>query len=187
MKRSLIIIFATCLTICSLKTLAQKETRKWGIGILFESGLPLGDASNTYNLTSGASLRFFYRAGPGFVTLSGGAVAYLPKNLFSALTDTTGTGLDNLKAGLQIPIKAGYKYIFKHHFFVMGEIGISSFRVYYKDDNDNVQSTNTSGCFTFAPSAGFQNRAFEIGIKYETFQVNGKSVSNIGIRSGFNF
>lgn len=186
MKKLFTIIFAGCL-LFSVKTFAQKETKKWSIGILSESGLPLGDAKNIYQITSGLSLRFSYHMGPGFVTLSGGAVAYIPKNLFSpsSLFDTAGT--TDFKIGLQIPVKVGYKFIFKHHFFVMAEIGSSSFRVYYNDGNGSVQSTKLSGGFTFAGSAGFQFSSYEIGFKYETVQVTGGSISNIGLRTGFNF
>jgi hypothetical protein len=130
------------------------------------------------------SLRFSYHAGPGFVTISAGAVAYIPKNLFSftSFLDTAGTGgSSDFKIGLQIPVKIGYKFIFKHDFFVMAEIGNSSFRIYYNDTNGNEQSTKLSGGFTFAGSAGFQFSAFEIGFKYETVSVTGGSVSNIGL------
>lgn len=191
MKKSLIIILVACLALCSQKTLAQKETKKWGIGFFPESGLTTGNATNTYNLTTGASLRFFYRAGPGFVTLAGGGVAYLPKNLSSILsgsTDTSGTLDIKYKAGVAIPVKVGYKYIFKHYFFVMGELGISTFHYYYTDADDNSQNITYKGCFTYAPTIGFQYHAFEIGIKYEVLQIKGGgSISNIGLRTGINF
>jgi hypothetical protein len=170
MKKLFTIIFAGCLLFSSIKTFAQKETKKWSIGILSESGLPLGDAKNIYQITTGLSLRFSYHAGPGFVTLSAGGVAYIPKNLFSpsGLFDSTGTS--DFKIGLQIPVKAGYKFIFNHHFFVMAEIGSSSLRVYYNDDNGHVQSNKLQGGFTVAGSAGFQFNSYEIGFKYETIQ-----------------
>ena len=187
MKKLFTIIFAACLLFSSIKTFAQKETKKWSIGILSEGGLPLGDAKNIYQATSGLSLRFSYHVGPGFVTLSGGAVAYIPKNLFSPsnLFDTSGTS--NFKIGLQIPIKVGYKFIFDHHFFVMAEVGNSIFRVYYDDGNDHVASTKLSGGFTFAAAAGVQFGSYELGIKYETISVTGGSISNIGLRTGVNF
>jgi hypothetical protein len=187
MKKLFTIIFAGSLLFSSIKTFAQKETKKWSIGILTESGLPLGDAKNIYQITSGLSLRFSYHVGPGFVTLSGGAVAYIPKNIFSpsSLFDTTGTS--DFKIGLQIPIKVGYKFIFDHHFFVMAEIGNSIFRVYYDDGSGHVASTKLPGGFTFAGSAGFQFGSYEIGFKYETIKVTGGSISNIGLRTGFNF
>ena len=187
MKKLLLIISIANLSLFSLKTLAQKETKKWSIGFLSEIGLPQGDVADTFKYSAGVSLRFSYHAGPGFATLSAGGVAYIPKNLLSGVFDTSSSSQNDLKVGLQIPIKAGYKFIFKHYFFVMAEIGISSYNYYYTDVNGNEQSTKYKGCFTFAPSAGFQYHALEIGIKYETFQVNGSSVSNIALRSGFNF
>jgi len=56
-----------------------------------------------------------------------------------------------------------------------------------KDTNGNEQFTKLSGGFTFDGSAGFQFSAYEIGFKYEPVNVTGGSISNIGIRSGFNF
>ena len=187
MKKLLTIICTINLSMLSLETIAQKETKKWSIGFLSEIGLSQGEIANTFKFSTGASLRFSYHAGPGFATLSAGGIAYIPKNLLSDVFDTSSSSLNKLKVGLQIPIKAGYKFIFKNHFFVMAEIGISSYNYYYTDAKGDGQSIKYKGCFTFAPSAGFQFNALEIGFKYETFQANGESVSNIALRSGFNF
>jgi hypothetical protein len=155
---------------------AQKETKNFSVGFGLEGGLPTGDANQAYHFTGGVTIRLSYHAGPGFVTLTSGVVGFLPK---------TGQG-DATKASLQIPIKAGYKYIFHKPFFIMGEVGYSSFKVYYKDVNGDLAST-TSGGFTYAPSIGVNFNAFEAAIKYEATSLSGGTVSEVALRLGFNF
>jgi hypothetical protein len=198
MKQLLIIFFAGGLSLLATKSLAQKETKKWSFGILSEGGLPLGDAKASFKYTGGLSLRLSIHAGPGFLTLSAGTVLYAPKlTLPNFLTDSTINystfNVSKLRAGIGIPVKLGYKYIFGHHFFVMGEIGYSNFLYYYFDTSDQSHSLHSNG-LTYAASAGFQLNALEIGIKYETMQAKGdaasllgKNISNIALRTGFNF
>lgn len=170
------IIFVCLLILSSVTVKAQKEDKKLSVGFGLEGGLPLGTAKNSYDFTGGITIRLSYHAGPGFVTLTSGVVAWLPKS---------GAG-DATKASLQIPVKAGYKYVFHKPFFIMGELGYSSFKIYYKDVNGDLAST-TSGGFTFAPTVGVNFNAFEAGIKYEAMSLSGGSVSNISLRLGFNF
>jgi|SRR5450432_2181062 hypothetical protein len=178
MKR---INFPGAVLICALLSVcgsakAQKETKVFSAGFGLEAGTPLGDAKTAYHFTAGLSIRFSYHAGPGFITLSSGVFAYVPKS---------GEG-KSTKASLQIPIKAGYKYVFYKPFFVMGEIGYSSFRVYYAGIDNNLASNSTGG-FTFAPSIGVSFDAFEVGIKYESTSLSGGTLSTVGLRLGFNF
>jgi hypothetical protein len=90
------------------------------------------------------------------------------------------------KASLQIPIKAGYKYVIHKPFFAMGEIGYSSFRIYYGGTGNEVAS-NTYGGFNYATTLGVSFDPFEAGIKYESTSLSGGSLSNLSIRLGFNF
>jgi hypothetical protein len=165
-----------CLLLCgSFSASAQKDSAKFSVGFGLEAGVPTGVAKTAYNFTGGLTLRFSYHAGPGFLTLTTGAEGYVPKK---------GQG-KSTKASLQIPVKAGYKYIFSKPFFVMAELGYSSFRVYY-DNNGSVASTSSGG-FTYAPTIGVNFNAFEAGIKYEATSVSGGTISNLSIRLGFNF
>jgi hypothetical protein len=174
-KNQLAVIVASCIMALSFNTAkAQTEKKTFSVGFGLEAGKPLGDASNVYNSTVGITIRFSYHTGPGFLTFTSGAVAWLPK---SGLGKST-------KASLQIPVKAGYKYVFHKPFFVMGELGYSSFKVYGNNGNG---ASSTSGGFTYAPAAGVNYKAFEAAIKYEGTSVSGGSFSNIGIRLGFNF
>ncbi len=171
--------YAAVVLFCLLSSVAsivhaQSETKTFSVGFGLQGGIP--SSSTGYHFDGGLTVRLSYHAGPGFVTLSSGAVAWIPKSFEGSTT----------KASLQIPVLAGYKYVFAKPFFVMGEIGFSSFRVYYKDDNGDLAHSTFSG-FTYAPTVGVTFHAFEAGIRYESTSLNGGSASNIGLRIAFNF
>ena len=153
---------------------AQNEKKAFSVGLGLEGGIPA--SSTGYNFMGGLTVRFSLHEGPGFVTLSSGAVAWAPKS-FQGETP---------KASLQIPVLAGYKYIFAKPFFVMGEIGYSSFRVYYKDNDNNLASLSSGG-FTYAPTVGVTFNAFEAGLRYEGTSLSGGTMSAVMLRLAFNF
>jgi hypothetical protein len=168
-------LFCLLLSVCFTAN-SQKESEKFSAGFGFEAGLPVGTANTAYHFTGGLGVRLSYHAGPGFITLSSGAFAYVPKS---------GQG-KSTKASLQIPVKAGYKYIFHKPFFVMGEVGYSSFRIYYAGINNTLAHSSSSG-FTYAPTVGVNFNAFELGVKYEATSLTGGSLSTFGFRLAFNF
>jgi hypothetical protein len=157
----------------TMNTLAQKETKKFSAGFGIEAGLPTGPYSNLYSFAIGLTARFSYHVGPGFITLTGGAIGYDPKTVVG----------QKKKAGLQIPVTVGYKYIV-HHFFAMGEAGYGQFKSYF-GQNGELASTS-SGSFIAAPSVGVQFNAFEAGLKYAIDSRSGGG-GLFGIRVGFNF
>jgi hypothetical protein len=176
MKRVLLAAVSCALVLLSFQSNAQSAAKKWSIGFGFTGGIPLGSTKTAFNVNGGLDLRFAYKAGPGYATLSAGVNGFIPKSFAGKST----------KAGLQIPVKAGYKYVIVPHFFVMGELGFSSFRSYYDDANNKLVSSSSSG-FTYAPAVGTQFGAFELAIRYEGITVNGGTVSFVGLRLGFNF
>lgn len=171
MKKKMIFILLASL--CVVAANAQKETKKFSAGFGIEGGIPGGNLSTLYNTAIGLTVRCSWHAGPGFVTLTSGLLGYPPKKV---------TGVPS-KAGLQIPVRAGYKYIVQHHLFFMGEAGYSDFKTYY-GNKGNLISSN-SGALLVAPSIGFQANAFEIGFRYDIFTNSTGSVA--GVRLGFNF
>lgn len=173
--RSFIIAGIACIALCSTAS-AQSLNKTFSFGFGLEGGLPTGDAKEAYNLAGGLTLRFSYKAGPGFATLTTGGIAFIPESLEG----------EDTKAGLLIPVKAGYKYIIQDKFFVMGELGYGSFRQYYADENDELASM-TSGGFAFAPAVGVQFNTFELGLRYESVSIDGGTLSFLGLRLGFNF
>jgi len=169
MEKKVIIFLVAAL--CVLSTRAQKETKKFSAGFGIEVGIPTGNSSNAYNSAFGLTIRLSWLAGPGFVTLTSGAIGFAPKTVYGVKP----------KVGLEIPVRVGYKYIIQHHLFLMGEVGYSDFKAYY-GQNGHVGSTS-SGSFIVAPSVGFQANAFEIGLRYGIANNSGVA----GVRIGFNF
>lgn len=170
-------LFCGILLICgSLSASAQKLTKKFSAGFGLEAGLPTGDVKDYYNFAGGLTVRFAYQAGPGFATLTTGGIAFIPKDFEG----------EDPKAGILIPVKAGYKYVIGDHFFIMGEVGYSSFKAYSTDENDELVSV-TNGGFTFAPGIGAQFGVFEVGIRYESAKIEETNLSYLGLRLGLNF
>jgi opacity protein-like surface antigen len=163
------------LVFCSYGVRGQSLNRRFSVGFGLEAGLPEGDVKDIYSFTGGLTIRFSYRVGHGFVTFTTGGIGYAP------FTDDI-----NLRAAVQIPAKAGYKYIIGRHLFIMGELGYSDFRSYYKDISGKLQSADNGG-FTYAPTIGVQFGVIEIGLRYETVQAGGLNVAHEGVRLGFNF
>jgi hypothetical protein len=171
MKKKMIVFFMA--TLCVVAANAQKETKKFSVGFGLEAGIPTGVTANAYTMAAGLTVRFSWLAGPGFVTLTGGAIGYAPKTIVGVPA----------KAGLQIPVRAGYKYIIQHHLFLMGEAGYSDFNTYFGSKGNIV--SRSSGSFVVAPSIGFQANVFEISVRYDISSGSGPSVA--GVRLGFNF
>jgi hypothetical protein len=168
-KVILFLVAAFCLTAAK----AQRETEKFSFGLGLEAGIPTGKENKTYATAIGLTARLSWLAGPGFVTVTGGAVAFTPKS--------NPDGAE--KAGLEIPIRVGYKYIIQHHLFVMGELGYAHFTSYYGLDG-NVASVS-SGSMTFTPSVGYTAGMFEIGLRYGLNLSGDEGV--FGLRVGLNF
>jgi len=148
------------------------------VGFGIEGGLPANSATkDVFGGGGGVTARAALHLGPGFVTLTTGGIVFIPKNLQET---------NAVKTAVQIPIKAGYKYVLVGHLFVMGEFGYSVFKSYYEDQNNNVYSTSTGG-FTFAPSVGVQWGATEVALRYESVQLSGGNFTYMGLRLGFNF
>jgi hypothetical protein len=168
-----ITVLMLMIAFCATKAVAQKETKNFSVGFGLEAGVPVGNYSSLYGSDMGLTIRFSFHAGPGFVTLTTGAIGFIPKDLNG----------EPKKAGLQIPFRVGYKYIIQHHFFVMGEVGYVSTKTYYAAQG-KLESLN-SGSFIAAPSIGVQFNAFEISFRYD---INFKDqAGSIGPRIGFNF
>ncbi|HLZ89709.1 MAG TPA: hypothetical protein VKQ52_20790 [Puia sp.] len=171
MKKKMICILLASLWVMAAN--AQKETKKFSMGFGLEAGVPSGNLGNLYTTAIGLTIRASWHAGPGFATLTSGLLGYVPKKIIGVPS----------KAGLQIPVRAGYKYIIQHHLFLMGEVGYSDFNTYYGYKGSLVSTS--SGALLVAPSIGFQANAFELGIRYDMFTNSTGSVA--AVRLGFNF
>jgi len=174
MKKLLFLVAAFAMVTVTVH--AQKLSKKFSFGFGFDGGVTSGAINNVYGGAGGLTLRAAYHIGPGFVTLTSGGLVYIPKSVASGTTPS---------AGLQIPVKAGYKFIFLKHLYAMGELGYSSFKI-YTAASGTVTSYSSSG-FTYAPGIGVQFGAFDLGFRYESTAVTGGSYNLLAGRIGFNF
>ncbi|HTQ26945.1 MAG TPA: hypothetical protein VMI35_02410, partial [Puia sp.] len=160
----------------ALPALSQKPAKFISVGFGVEGGIPVGDMNNTFEGGLGLTARFSIHAGPGFATLTAGGIPFVSQNVEN----------NDLKTGVQIPVKAGYKYMILPHLFIMGELGYSDFKNFYEDQNNHV-TVNSYGGFTYAPSVGVNLGVLEFAARYETVQLSGGKISYVGFRMGFNF
>ena len=156
---------------------AQRPGKKLSLYFGYEIGLPTGDMKDTTRFISGPLLKLSVQAGPGYVTLNSGLLIFVPGK----------DRLEDLKASLQIPIKAGYKYPLNEYFFVAAETGLSIFKRYSIANNSDDLISETSSGFTIAPVVGVQFGKFEIALHYEHISLSKGNVDYFGLRLGSNF
>jgi hypothetical protein len=148
--------------------------RKFRLGLGLEGALPGKGLKNAYSIGGGLTLRAQYNISPEIgITLASGAIAFIPKDIQNSTA----------KAALDVPVKLGAKYMITPVFYAMGEIGLSSLRIFYTDADDKIQSIKGSSSFTYAPGIGLQLGGFDLGIRYEAFE----NAGFLGTRIGFNF
>jgi hypothetical protein len=186
MKKFFFVAFATT-TLFITKANAQKEDKNFSFGFGVETGFLIGDKNFKTDFSSefGLSFRFSAKVGPGYITFTPGGTIVLPKSVNS--------DAGKVKMGTHIPIKVGYKYIIDK-FFVMGEVGYSSYALYLVDENttsyDNLPKV-TGGGFTYAPSVGLNLGVFELALRYQATAAKFSGIkyapSTVGLRIGFNF
>ena len=181
MKKVILLFVVALSTLYVGQVYAQKDGKAFSFGFGFEGGPLVGDADikDVFSSEFGLSLRFSYKAGPGYVTFTPGALLVMPKSVSE----------EDIKIGSHIPLKLGYKYIFAEKFFVMGEAGYASYTVYEATSESDEIFKQKDGGFPFAPSVGVNLGKFEAGIRYETTRLKDfdTRVSLLGLRLGFNF
>lgn len=172
MKKNLSVALIICMTVLSMHVSAQEKTyKKVRTGFGLEAALPIGSLSNAYNLGAGASFRLGVALDEkSAITGSVGAMAFIPKSI-------SGT---NTKAGLNIPIKAGYRYMLGKNVYALAEAGITSAKVYYPSTSGSLTSASSTH-FTYAANIGTQLGKFNASVRYEAYS----SAGFIGLRLGF--
>ena len=151
-----------------------KSYKKVRIGLGLEGALPSGGLKTMYNYGGGASFRVAVAfSEKSAVTATTGAIAFIPKDLAG--------GVD-MKAQINIPIKAGYKYMLSNKVYALGEAGTSIVKSYAVDGAGNVYSANGSA-FTYAASIGAHALGLDTSLRYEGYSGAGF----LGLRLGFNF
>ena len=154
--------------------LAQ-DVKKFSLGIGLEGALPVNGLNSLYSAGGGLTLRAAFGIDESSAfTVTSGALAFIPKDLknFS----------DDLKAQINIPVKAGYKYFISDNFYGIAEAGMSFIKTYIPNMNGGTTSVSNSE-FTYAPGVGVQFGGFDASLRYEGYSGAGF----IGLRAGFNF
>lgn len=170
MKKIFTIAF---IILAGFATKSHAQGFKLGLGL--EGALPLGNMKSAYNVGAGLTFRGAFSIDESSaVTLTTGAIAFLPKDL-------SNLGID-AKAQLNIPVKAGFKYNVGGPVYVIGEAGATIIRSYYSDANGDLQSVGSTH-FTYAPGVGVNLGGFDASLRYEGYQ----GQSFMGLRLGFNF
>ncbi|MBD1385222.1 hypothetical protein IDJ75_08015 [Mucilaginibacter rigui] len=167
------IVTIAIIILAGFATRSHAQGFKLGLGV--EGALPVGALKSAYNVGAGLTIRAAFGIDDASaVTLTSGAIAFLPKDLSNLGIDT--------KAQLNIPVKAGYKYKFGGNFYGIAEAGATIVRSYYSDSNGDLQSVGSTH-FTYAPGVGVELGGFDASIRYEGYQGAGF----MGLRVGFNF
>jgi hypothetical protein len=170
---TLVIIMLVALTTSKLYAQKGDDYKKFSLGLGLEGALPLTGLNNAYSAGGGLTLRGTIGLdNTSAVTITTGAIAFIPKSF---------AGVD-LKAAINIPVKAGYKYMLSSNFYAIGEAGMTFAKVYASAGNGQTFSA-TSSSFTYAPGIGVQFGGFDTSIRYEGYSGSGF----LGLRVGFNF
>jgi hypothetical protein len=156
------IFLASLLSLESFSVLAQKSgvTQSFGIGL--EMGVS-PTVLTTQFVNFGLTARYSVHAGPGF--------AYVG----------TGFMISREALDFQIPIRAGYKFVFAKKYFISGELG------YYIDKAPllSESESHTITGLAVAPSVGMQFGLFDLSARY-CAPINDSNASTIGLALTWN-
>lgn len=174
MKKIITVAVIACMTLSTIQVSAQEKSyKKVRLGMGLETGLPVGDLSTAYTFGAGGSFRLAVALSEkAAVTATAGAMAFIPKSI---------SGVD-LKAQLNVPIKAGLKYMLSGKIYTLGEAGATIARIYYPTSSGQLQSVSSTE-FTYAANIGAQLGRFDASLRYEGYS----SAGFIGLRLGINF
>ena len=149
-----------------------KSYKKVRIGLGLEAGLPMG-AMDYYKYAGGATLRVAVALNEkSAVTATSGAIAFIPEPIPNV----------DMKASINIPIKAGYKYMLTDRIYGLGEAGTTISKTYAVAPNGQMISASGSS-FTYAAGIGAHALRLDTSLRYEGYSNGGF----LGLRVGFNF
>ncbi|KAA9041136.1 hypothetical protein FW778_03610 [Ginsengibacter hankyongi] len=166
MKKTILAVAVLTISIASVKAQDDKSSKKTGISIAVNAGIPISSPS-VYSFAFGADLQADFAATEGLkITASGGYENYSIKSSF-------GGG----RSGF-IPLLAGAKF------------NLGSDKVYGHAQLGYAFSTESGGggAFAYAPSIGYYfSPNFDGSIKYLAFSKNSTTIGEIGVRLAYNF
>jgi hypothetical protein len=173
MKKVFTLVIVMLVALTSSKVFAQSGDKKFSLGIALEGALPVSGFSSIYSVGGGATLRAAISLDKSSaVTATSGVIVFAPKS-------SAGSGL---KAQINVPVKAGFRYMFTDNVYGIGEAGITFAKIYASNGQGGTVSGNSTE-FTYAPGIGVLLGSFDASIRYEGYTGSGF----LGLRVGFNF
>ena len=149
---------------------AQTSAPKpWRLGIGLEAGIPTGNANTVSNFELGGTARLQYDASAHFAwTLTSGYY-----NMFGK--DISGTGVKYQSLGI-VPVKLGIKTFFDSNLYFGAEAGAGF---------ETITGGNTK--LILAPTLGFANKTWDVGVRYENFSGQSNNYGLVGLRLAYAF
>jgi len=151
----------------------QKGKLRFGIGA--DGLLPVGNFSNSSSFGLGITPRLQYGITNNVaLTFTTGFYHFFPKDMYAASNSQLykyhwDTDL--------IPVKAGIKVFVTSHIYVNAEAGLG-----FQVDNGGGDSK-----WMASGGAGYANKRWDFGIRYENFAANGYRNGLIGLRVAYGF
>lgn len=150
----------------------EKSYKKVRIGLGLEGALPMGALKTSYNYGGGATVRVAVALNEkSAITATSGAIAFIPEPIPGA----------DLKASINIPVKAGYKYMLTSKVYALGEAGTTISKTYAVVAGQTYSSSGSS--FTYSAGIGAHALRLDTSLRYEAYSNGGF----LGLRLGFNF
>lgn len=149
------------------------KTKKISFGVGLEGALPMGGLKSIYPYGGGLTVRVTYNLDEKMaITGTSGVIAFIPKSV-------SGT---SLKAQINIPFKAGYKYMLTEKIYGLVEAGYTMSKTYVPTSS-GVMSVSSSS-FTYAPGVGIKLGILDTSLRYESY---GSGANFLGLRLGLDF
>jgi hypothetical protein len=189
MKKTLLLLFFLCTAV--LSSFAQiGNTPKLSAG--FDLGVPVGVASNAYEITGGVSLKLELPViAPLSITLTTGYTGYVTQGGFSTGYYYSSDGSNSYTNGAVacfIPLEAGARLYVSRKFFIEGDLGAS-----FNINSNYTEFTNKRVALIYAPIAGISiplgssKSSIDVSLRYESRVETGYNFSQVAARAAFSF
>ena len=162
------VLLATLLFVgVAATSFAQDGGGKFSVGV--EAGLPLGNASDFYNLAIGGSLKYDLPIAEATAfTVSAGYTSFMGKTIAGVKVPAVGF----------VPVKVGIKYNLAEALYAEAQVGATA----------RTTGSNKKVAFAYAPGIGYNfGGGVDLGVRYEGWAVSGGTTSQIAARLAYSF
>lgn len=151
-------------------TTSAASDNRFRLGIGLEAGAPTGNAHTVSNFELGGTARLQYDADKNLAfTLTSGYY-----NMFGKEIPTV-PGVKYPSIGI-VPLKAGIKAFFADNLYFGAEAGAGF---------ETASGGDTK--FIVAPTLGFANKSWDVGVRYENFSGQNNNYGLVGLRLAYAF